>query len=97
MRWRVRWWFPGVVCLLGGLAGRIALEWDGIQNGRLQYAEIALWRLGWYALGWFLIGVHLARAGAGVGGRGASRAAWWVMWGLGVVVSGFAVLSSCPP
>jgi hypothetical protein len=65
------------------------MGWHGITGGRLQYAEMALSQFAWYAAGLLLIALHLARAGSG---RGA-----WAGWGAGVLASGVAVLSSCPP
>jgi hypothetical protein len=86
---RVRLWVPGLTCLASGFVFRFALGWDGITNGRLQYAQMALGEMAWYAAGLFLIALHLRRRGSGCGA--------WVCWGVGVLAAGVAVLSSCPP
>jgi hypothetical protein len=80
---------PGVACLLCGVAFRIGMGWHGITDGRLQYAQMALGQLAWYATGLLLIALHLGRSACGAG--------VWAGWGVGVLAAGAAVLSSCPP
>jgi hypothetical protein len=96
VRGGVRLWVPGVACLLGGLAGRIALEWEGVGD-RVGYVRIALWQLFCYSLGWLLIAAHLSWAARRSGGPPTSSWARWSLWWVGVLLSGLAVLSSCPP
>ena len=93
MRRGVRLWVPGVACLLGGFAGRIALGGEGFPDGRVGYFRVAIWQLFWYGLGWLLIACHLSPRD----GRRASSWGWWSLWWVGVLASGLAVLSSCPP
>jgi hypothetical protein len=93
----LRLWVPGVACLLGGLAGRIVLGWDGFPEGKLGYVRAAFWQLFWYGLGWLLIAAHLSRTAAKGDGPRASSWGRWSLWWVGVLVSGLAVLSSCPP